>query len=43
VARFAGEGGQTSHEGAADAEDVNVHRPILGGGSGWLGAGTMRA
>jgi hypothetical protein len=32
VARLAGKGGQSPHEGAADTENVNMHRPILGGG-----------
>ena len=28
---FAGERGQTAHEGAANTQNVNVHCPILGG------------
>jgi hypothetical protein len=30
VAGFTGQGGQAAHEGAADAENVDVHQPILG-------------
>ncbi|MFM1818261.1 MAG: hypothetical protein RL364_1121, partial [Pseudomonadota bacterium] len=33
VAGFAGQGGEATHEGAANAKNVNMHARILGGRS----------
>jgi hypothetical protein len=37
VARFARQGRKPSHEGAADAKNMNMHGVILGGPSCWAG------
>jgi hypothetical protein len=37
MAGFAGQGGDPSHEGAADAQDMNMHEQIVGGRFvGWV-------
>ena len=42
VAGFTGQGGQAAHEGATDAENVDVHQPILGSFIAFLGVTQRR-